>query len=292
MTHGEGVFVKKDGVKLFYQSWHPTSANDTVIIGVHGHGDHSGGLQNIINFLLPQGYTWYGLDLRGHGYSSEVRGHINKWNDYIEDLNEFIKLIRLIEPNKQIVLLGHSLGGLISLDYAVKYPQDLRGIIAINPAVSFAKQSLYIKLFLKVISRINPTFIMKGKTDYSKLTRDNDMIKILSSDPLRHEQMSVSLICEIFNKQKSLLMNAASLKLPLLMQYSLNDEITPAEGIKSFYDAVTNQDKQFYAYENTYHRPFDDISRHVVLEDISSWLSKQVYNSKFNGQNLRNHIFI
>lgn len=75
------------GRELFYRVFKPTNPRAVVIL-VHGHGNHSGGLQNISERLLEHDYLAYAFDLRGHGKSPGVRGHIRKWEEY-----RFIELV-------------------------------------------------------------------------------------------------------------------------------------------------------------------------------------------------------
>jgi len=82
LHHHEGTFIGTRHAELYYQSWHPTSHPKALVVGVHGHGDHSGGLRNIIKHLVPEGYAWYGFDMRGHGHSPGIRGHIEQWSGF------------------------------------------------------------------------------------------------------------------------------------------------------------------------------------------------------------------
>ena len=67
----EGKFKGVNGAELFYQVLYPkATAPKAAVILVHGHGDHSGGLQNLSNSLVGQDYLVYGFDLRGHGKST------------------------------------------------------------------------------------------------------------------------------------------------------------------------------------------------------------------------------
>jgi alpha-beta hydrolase superfamily lysophospholipase len=272
MLHSEGTFSGANNTKLHFQSWQALNSAKTVIIGIHGHGDHSGGLHNIIESIVPLGFSWYGFDLRGHGHSDGRRGHINSFSDYLNDLKAFILFVKSKEPDKDIILIGHSLGGLISLVYPIHFPDEVIGVIAICPAVVVQRLTLGEKLFVKILNLIKPDYLIKRKTDYSKLTRDENSIKSLSSDSLRHETISVKLLSEISENQKFLYNNVKKIKFPLLIQTGSDDEITPASGIEALFNSIPFEQKQMIEYTNALHRPFDDIYSEQVFLDLKKWL--------------------
>lgn len=275
MQHREGTFQGTRGMELYYQTWHPSNPPRAIVVGVHGHGDHSGGLHNIIQHLVPRGYAWYGLDLRGHGRSLGLRGHVQSWADFRDDLKSFLSWVRDHEPEVPVFLLGHSLGGLISLEYSMRRPEVLSGVIAISPPLSFSRFSSAMVMILRVLSLIKPDFKTKQQPDYAKLTRDAEVTRSLALDPLRHEQMTAGLWREILKAQNWVKKHPHELQVPLLMLQGLCDPITPAEGTRQFFYSVPYANKEYHEYEQTLHRPFDDVNRAVVLGHLSTWLDEQ-----------------
>ncbi len=273
--HSQGFITGAGEAKIYYQSWHPDRSPRAVIVGVHGHGDHSGGLNNIIQHLLHQGYTWYGLDLRGHGRSSGQRGHLQNWREYQEDLRAFITWIKMQESNAAIFLLGHSLGGLISLEYALQSPRELNGIVAISPALRCSKLSPFWLKIINIISLIKPKHTIKLQDDYSQLTRDAEIVSILASDPLRHEKITLGLGRELLQAGNRVIAQAHNLQVPLLMLYGRNDMVALADGNRQFFSSVVLADKEYYEYPQSLHRPFDDLNRSEVLDHISAWLARK-----------------
>ena len=119
MQHREGSFLGARNLKLYYQSWHPLEPVKGIVVIIHGLGSHSSLFGNVTQSLVPSGYAVYGLDLRGHGRSQGQRGHINAWSEFREDLTTFFALIKTREKGIPCFLLGHSLGGIIALDYVL-----------------------------------------------------------------------------------------------------------------------------------------------------------------------------
>jgi alpha-beta hydrolase superfamily lysophospholipase len=274
LLHNEGTFLGIRDTELYYQSWHPTGPPRAVVVGVHGHGDHSGGLRNIIQYLVPAGYVWYGFDLRGHGRSPGTRGDIKHWSDFQGDLKAFVSWVKHIEGEKPVFLFGHSLGGLISIEYALQHPEDLSGIISTSPALGYSRLSPYKIILFYVLAYLKPNFTFKSQPDYAKLTRDIEIVKILAADPLRHEQMTLKLWQEFLNTRNWVRAHAPDLRVPLLMLYGLGDTITPATVNRQFLNSLIFKEMEYHEYEQTLHRPFDDINRDKVLAHITAWLDQ------------------
>jgi alpha-beta hydrolase superfamily lysophospholipase len=275
LRYNQGTFLGATNTELYYQSWHPASPPRAIVVGIHGHGDHSGGLRNIIQHLVPAGYAWYGFDLRGHGRSPGIRGHIQNWSDFQGDLQAFLRRVKQIEGEKPVFILGHSLGGLISIEYALRHPEGLSGIISTSPALGYSRLPPFKALLFRALSYLNPNYSLESLPDYAKLTRDKNIVEILAADPLRHEQMSLKLWREFLNARNWVREHAAELQVPILMLYGLDDTITPAPVNRQFMDTLILADKEHREYGQTLHRPFDDINRAEVLAHISAWLDRQ-----------------
>jgi alpha-beta hydrolase superfamily lysophospholipase len=256
MQHSQGTFQGADGTELFYQEWHPAFQARAIVIGVHGHGDHSGGLRSLVDHLVPLNFCWYGFDLRGHGRSPGKRGHVAKWSDFREDLRAFLRHVMTCEPGRRVFLVGHSLGGLICLDYA--------------------GMSHIAKVLLQGISHVSPEFALKGRTVNEKLTRDTDVLKALDADELRHESMSAGFWTETDACRRWVRSHPGDLRVPLLLLYGLADRITPARANREFFQSVSVIEKEFREYEETRHRPFDDLNRTEVHGHLVAWLNSRL----------------
>ena len=75
----------------------------------------------------------YAYDMRGHGASPGARGHVQRWQQLRADLGAFIAHVREREGVRRVSLLGHGLGALLALDYALFEPRQLRAVAALSP---------------------------------------------------------------------------------------------------------------------------------------------------------------
>ena len=179
MKHHEGTFDGVKFVNLYYQNWHPQGQTRAILIIIHGLGGHSGLYANIINHLIPKNYAVYSFDLRGHGQSPGQRGYINSWDDFRQDLQAFVQLITNQQGEKPYFLLGHSLGGVIVLDYILHFPQiaqELKGAIALAPSIGKVGIPGWKLLLGKFLSRIFPSFSLSTGMKADAASRDEKVV--------------------------------------------------------------------------------------------------------------------
>jgi lysophospholipase len=88
--------------------------------------------------LAGRGYSVFVLDHRSQGESSRLTAntqvsHVDSFEDYVEDLSAFYERVVLPRAREEIVLLGHSLGGLIGAWFAARRPQGLKRLVLSAP---------------------------------------------------------------------------------------------------------------------------------------------------------------
>jgi len=272
MEHTEGTFRGAGAIELYYQRWRPERDPRAVLAIVHGFGEHSSRYPNVVNYYVPSGYAVYGFDHRGHGRSPGKRGHINEWSEFRDDVRAFVQLVAMQEPNRPLFMLGHSLGGLIALEYVLRDPTGLRGVIASSPLLVQAGLSPVVVTMGKILSRVAPSTAIKTGLDASTISRDPAVVKAYQEDPLVHSYGTPRLSTEIAAAQKWTNAHAGELKLPLLLIVGSEDKLVPPEGGRRFFDAVTFADKQKLDYPGAYHETHNDIIAPQVMADVERWL--------------------
>lgn len=272
MQHSEGTFRGAGAIDLFYQRWQPEGTPRAILAIVHGFGEHSGRYPNVVNYFVPRGYAVYGFDHRGHGRSPGTRGHINQWSEFRDDVRAFVQLAAAQEPNRPMFLLGHSLGGLIALEYVLHDPKGLRGVIASSPLLVQAGLSPVAVAMGKILSRVAPGVPVKTGLDASTISRDPAVVKAYQEDPLVHSFGTPRLSTEITAAQNWTNAHAGDLNLPLLLIVGSEDKLVPPEGGRRFFDAVTYADKQKLDYPGAYHETHNDIIAPQVMADVERWL--------------------
>ena len=142
----ESKWESNDGITFFMQGWEPDTDPKALIALVHGLGEHTGRYTHVGNVMADAGYAMAGFDLRGHGKSGGARGHSSSLNVYMQDIRQFFDRMSQRYPELPHFLYGHSLGGLLSLSYAIQYGVDLKGVIVTGAALRSPLQEQRVKI--------------------------------------------------------------------------------------------------------------------------------------------------
>lgn len=275
MKHAEGSFTGMGGLGLYYQSWLPDGPFRAALCIVHGVGEHSSRYGNVVSYFVPCGYAVYGFDLRGHGRSPGQRGHINSWAEYREDTHAFMELVRGQEPKASLFQWGHSMGLLISMDYALHYPEGLRGVVISGSALEPVASPALIAV-AKVLSRLWPTFSLTTGLEVEAISRDPAAVKAYQEDPLVHGKSSPRWGTEFLNTIEWIKAHLQNWRVPVIILHGGGDRIVSPRGSQLFFDALPIADKELHIYEQGYHEPHNDIEREKVFADVGTWLKKHV----------------
>ena len=277
MQQKEGTFKGLNGLELYHTAWLPDKDTKAVIIAVHGLAEHIGRYKNVVNYLVPRGYAVYGLDHRGHGKSQGTKGYVDRFDDYIIDLKTFYDMVRKEQPDKKIFMLGHSLGGLIAVDYAIKYQAELAGLVVSAPLLQIGESvSPATVVMAKIISALAPKM---GVTtlDASAISRDKAVVDAYVNDPLVYRgKTSARLGVEMIKITTALPAMIPTITLPILIMYGTEDRLCDPEGSKMLYDKADSKDKTLKAYKGLYHEIFNEPEHDAVLADVDAWLSARI----------------
>ncbi|WP_071191489.1 alpha/beta hydrolase [Trichormus sp. NMC-1] len=277
--HSVGTFKGVGGLDLYYQSWNPEGKVRAILVIVHGLGGHSGLYTNIVEHLLPKQYAIYGLDLRGHGRSPGQRGYINTWAEFRDDVRAFLQIIQKQQPGCPIFLFGHSMGGMIVLDYTLRYPQDasaLQGVIVSAPSIGEVGVSPIRILLGKMLSRVWPRFSLNTGLDTTAGSRNEEIVTSYTQDQLRHTRATARFSTEFFATLAWIHAHAAEWQVPLLILHGGADRVALPGGSELFYQRVTYSDKQRIEYPGAYHDLHCDINYHQVLTDLQTWMDQHL----------------
>ena len=272
----EGTFNGSEGLSLFFQSWQPDSPARGVLVIVHGLGEHSGRYKNVVNHLVPLRFAVYALDHRGHGRSPGQRAYANSMAEFRGDVHALVQLAANAHPGLPLFIMGHSLGGLITLDYILHHPEGLRGAIVSAPAVGGVGVSPVLLMLSRVLSRVWPTFSLDSGLDVNAISRDPQEVQAYQDDPLVHGKGTPRLATVVMDSAEWCQANAHTLQLPLLMIHGTADSITAPADSRRFFDNVASADKTYIAYEGGYHESHNDIHYQQVVEDIAAWLVERI----------------
>ena len=273
-----GEFVSPDGIKIFYRLYQAESERARMVLS-HGVGEHSGRYGNVIERVLPKGFSVWAPDHRGHGQSGGKRGHVLNFVQYLTDLRLTVELAKKDMPGEMpCFLLGHSMGGLIALDFAQHYPELIDGVVASSPCLGMVIEIPAVKKVLgSFMSYVWPGMTMGSGLDATKISQDENVVSAYKNDPLVHDRVSARFFTELLAAIESVNQQASALNVPVLMQVAGEDYLVDADSSKHFFEKLTLQDKTLHVYDDMYHEiynaPEDQKGR--VLDDLETWLDKE-----------------
>ena len=274
MKHQEGHFKGLKDFDIYYQGWLPEGEPQAVLLVAHGMGEHSGRYGNVVNHFVPQGYAVYAPDHRGHGKSEGQRVYVERFGHFLDDLKTFFDMVRGWHPDLKIFLLGHSMGGAVSIAYALRHQDELEGLILSGAAIKAGEDiSPLLLLVGKILSVILPKMGVAA-LDISTLSRDPETVAAYNADPLVHQgKMTARLGAETIATLESFSKQASQLRLPILIMHGGADKITDPQGSQWLYETVSSAVKTVKIYEGYYHEIFNDLGREQVLADVETWLA-------------------
>ncbi len=277
MIHDEGFFASTDGSKLYFQCWKPEMDCKAIIAIAHGSGEHSGRYGNMVNYFLEKNYALYGFDFRGHGKSAGQTGHVMSWQEYREDLDCFLQWVRTENPDKPLFLYSHSMGAQIALDYlTLNAKQPLAAVIASSPALAQPGVSPMLMRLGKLLSAIWPRFTLQNGLDVKAISRDPEVVRAYSEDPLVSSKISARFGTEFMACIDRVQSNADKLEVPLFIFHGEADQIIPVAGSRRFFDKVSFADKQLKIYPDGFHEPHNDLQQQEVFQDVEQWLNRHM----------------
>lgn len=272
-------FISHDGLKLRSRGYKPAGNKPTAhVLILHGLGDHSGSLpyRNLSTYLVRNGYATYLFDMRGHGESEGTRMYAHTWSDVRNDVKEFVRLIReTSDLSESVYIIGLSLGGLIALNYAETYPEDVQGVIAAAPAVDASGVTAVIKMIVLLLARLTPRLPINLGLNLSNISRSQEAVLEYTGDSKFQTKSTPRLAAEILTAMAETQEKCFMLRTPTLILHGAEDKIVLPEGSSHFFTRIPVPDKQRIVYEETLHNLFIEPNRNQVFQDITQWIQER-----------------
>ncbi|QDM40348.1 alpha/beta hydrolase [Altererythrobacter sp. TH136] len=259
------------GVELFAQGWLPEGPVRDVIAIAHGFAEHGGRYGNLVERLVPHGYALYALDHRGHGRSGGKRALVDRMAWVIEDFHKFVSEVRARHGGQRIKLLGHSMGGNVAFGYALRWPEDLSGLILSGPLIGGSAPAGQ-RLIVKLLSAIAPGLGTVALPPEA-VSRDPAVVKAYAADPLvTIGKVPARTAHELFAPLPGYLARAPGMKVPVLIQHGEADALVPLKGARPTIDAIGASDKTVITYPGLFHEIYNEPEKDAVIGDLTRWL--------------------
>jgi alpha-beta hydrolase superfamily lysophospholipase len=279
MNHEEGTLATDDGLDLYWQSWQPPGTPEGVLLFVHGLAEHSGRYLNPVRHFVARGWTCFGFDYRGHGKSPGPRVHVGSFAEFLDDLAEGHRLVKIRHPAQKIVLVGHSQGGLMSLLYAEQGPERLDGVVVSSPFLGIhpdSKPSPVLAATSRFLSRVAPKMMFSKVADPAFLSRDPEVEKSYVDDPLVSSEVSARWAVSVMDAQQEALSEASLMTIPALVMQAGADRLADPEATRTWVASAPGDLVDYVEWDGYYHELFNEplLERRRVFEKMESWLQR------------------
>ncbi|GAB1420194.1 monoacylglycerol lipase [Anaerolineales bacterium] len=278
MIKNTNMFTNNDQQKIFTVKWEAENISPKgIVLIVHGYGEHIMRYEPVARVLTQAGYIVFGLDHRGHGQSDGDRAYFSNLTDLVEDIELYDDMIQAQYPDLPLFVWGHSMGSLISLYYALRHQDEMKGLILSGTAVDATDSVSKIMVQIGVLlSKIIPKLRLFPALPSDELSHDVSIVKAYDEDPLVDRGgWRIGTGIAMIQATEELKEKAAEIKLPILLLHGEVDKITPISGAKFIYEQVSSESKKMITYPNMKHEVMNEVDRYQVYADIINWLAEQ-----------------
>lgn len=223
---------------------------DTIILFIHGFYGHVEEFDNIKNYLNSNGYNTHAFTLSGHD-QVKLKG-VTRY-DWIKDCENEIEKAR--KEYKSIIIIGHSMGGLLASIMASKY-EEIQKIILIAPAIEY-------------FGSVNGKFkVVKTLKSAIKIRKDKES-KSYTKVALK---VSVSVVREFTKLVREHNKDIYNVKCPILILQGDRDFVVPIEKIESIYESLSNPNKEMITVKNGSHWFLSSKLVETTFDEINNFI--------------------
>lgn len=284
-------FTARDGENLALYEW-PMEAWQSddapppraVVLIVHGLGEHAIRYDHVARQLLDWGFAVRAYDQRGHGESGGVRGGLRSEALLLDDLAEVVddtrqraqRLPRAGKPDAPLplILLGHSLGGLVAGRFVSLQLRPVDGLVMSSPALDPGLNAVQ-KLLLATLPAIAPNLRINNGLKPEFISHDKQVVSRYLADPLVHAKISARLAKFIATAGPATVAAASTWRTPTLLMYAGADKLVNPAGSLAFAEAAGKGAVGVVTarrFDGLYHELFNELDAAPVFATLKAWL--------------------
>jgi len=271
-----------DGLDLFCRSWAPHEPRGVMVI-VHGLAEHGGRHRQTAEYFCREGFAVFAGDLRGHGLSLDSPGggrvHVRQFDEYLRDVDAFVDVAHQACGDLPLFLLGHSMGGLITIHYVLEHPGRLAGAVISSPALAphpDFRPPLLLRLLVGLLSRVMPRALFASDLDVEALSRDPGVVRAYLDDPLVTSKVSARWYAEALKAMQRAFEVAGTLQTPLLLMQSGADRLVDPGAPERWAAAAPSGLVERVDWDGLFHEMFNEPEKDRVRARTLEWLDRRL----------------
>jgi alpha-beta hydrolase superfamily lysophospholipase len=271
------TFTASDGENLAVQDWplEPGVTPRGVVLIVHGLGEHAGRYDHVAQQLNAWGFAVRGYDQCGHGESSGLPGSLPSDTRMLDDLADIIDSTRArMEPATPLILLGHSMGGLVTGRFVSLGLRKVEALIMSSPALN-PGMNAFQKFLVAVLPKIVPNLRVGNGLNPTFISHDPAVVKAYTTDPLVHDRISARLARFFSTEGPATVASAPQWKVPTLLMYAGDDRLVNPQGSRDFVAAAPKDQVTSVCFDALYHEILNERDATPVFAAMRSWLDQR-----------------
>ena len=237
---------------------------------------HSGRYSALAADLVKARFTVVALDLPGHGEAAGPRGDMPSWTTVRDTIVPLLFTASHGLPGQPFdlpsVVFGHSMGGVMALDFALAHPRQILAVVASAPGLKSAIPPWWKLALANVARAASPTAGFPHGLDETGMSRDPEVLAARKSDRLVHDKISPRLYFAFEEARQRVMREARQLKIPALLQHGAADRVVDPHGSLEFVAIAPHDLCRLFTYRDAYHEIYNDPARDQVVKDLLGWL--------------------
>jgi len=267
-TSTSEIVTAADGFRELRRRWRSRDPWASAVL-IHGAAEHSGLWELVGARLSSAGIDTHGFDLRGCGASGGRRADIEDWTDFLRQVRD--NLVPLLSTDLPVMLLGHSLGGLIAVEYALSdHPQpDL--VVLHAPAVGNFIPAWQRRL-APLLARLAPRMTFANWIDLNRVFTDPATVDLHRADPLRTTRTTARLAALLLEHMERAGRSVDQYNARTLVLHGAADHLVPLSATKAIGDLPSVDRK---TYPGIRHGTIIEPQGMGMVDDIVAWVQEQ-----------------
>lgn len=272
MQRAEHSLTGGGGARIVYDAWTPASVDGVVVLS-HGMGEHARRYDHVVARLGELGLAVYVPDHRGHGRSGGRRMYVRSIDEYTADLHLLFGEVAARHPGHVPFLIGHSMGAMIALAYALEHQASLRALaLSATPVVPGSGIGRPAIAVAKILGRVAPATPVQA-LDSKYISKDPAVVAAYDADPLvYHGKIPAGVGSAMLTTMAVFQRRLPSLTLPTLVLHGTEDRLVDPAGSRLIADTAGSADLTLHIYDGLHHEVFNEPERDRVLDDLTAWL--------------------
>ena len=270
----EGHFRSKDGRKLYYR-FHEAVTPGPCLIVFHGHGEHCGRYDKFLTAIGEPALSLAAFDFRGHGQSEGPEVYIDHFQEYMDDAQAFVEFMEFrYGVRNQRILLGHSMGGLVAVYFALRNHGQLAGLVLSSPCLGL-KLPVPLVCMNTFLNSVAPAMIYSNPVYPPHLTHSPQERDNYKKDKWIRRKISVRLLAEMLSYMALLKREmTVSLDCPCFILAAGLEKVVDLDATKAFFCKLAAPEKKLEILDGYFHEIFNELGQEKAFAALKDSLNR------------------